>query len=57
VLLGTTARRLAANRSVARCKLAPQDPRWELLLDELMPHASTVGPRAGEDPVDAEEVR
>ena len=44
--LGTTARRLAANRSAARCKLAPQDPRWELLLDQLMPHASTVESRA-----------
>jgi hypothetical protein len=44
--LGTTARRLAANRSAARGKLATRDARWELLLDQLMPHASTVGPRS-----------
>lgn len=39
--LGTTARLVAANRSVARCKLAARDPYWKLLLDGLMPHRST----------------
>ena len=39
--LGTTARLVAANRSVARCKLAARDPYWKLLLDVLLPHQST----------------
>jgi DNA-directed RNA polymerase specialized sigma24 family protein len=39
--LGTTPRRLAANRSIARRKLAERDARWELLLDALLPHATT----------------
>jgi hypothetical protein len=39
--LDSTPRRVAANRSVARRKLAQRDPRWELLLDALLPHAST----------------
>lgn len=39
--LGTTPRRVAANRSVARRKLARWDPAWELLLDVLLPHRST----------------
>ena len=39
--LGTTTRLVAANRSVARCKLAARDPHWKLLLDVLLPHRST----------------
>lgn len=39
--LGTTPRRVAASRSVARRKLARRDPLWELLLDVLLPHRST----------------
>ena len=39
--LGTSARCVTANRSLARRKLAQQDGRWELLLDALLPHAST----------------
>jgi hypothetical protein len=39
--LGSTARRVTANRSLARRKLAERDSSWELLLDELLPHAST----------------
>jgi hypothetical protein len=39
--LGSTPRRVAANRSLARRKLAERDARWELLLDQLLPHAST----------------
>jgi len=39
--LGTTPRLVAANRSVARCKLAGRDPYWKLLLDVLLPHKST----------------
>lgn len=39
--LGTTARLVAANRSVARGKLAACDPYWKLLLDMLLPHRST----------------
>lgn len=54
--IDTTGRRLAANRSVARGKLATQDERWELLLDQLMPHVSTVDPRAGRATHDIEPV-
>jgi hypothetical protein len=39
--LCSTPRRVAANRSLARRKLAERDARWELLLDQLLPHAST----------------
>ena len=39
--LGTSATLVAANRSVARRKLARRDRRWELLLDLLLPHRST----------------
>jgi len=39
--LGSTTRRVTANRSLARRKLAELDPSWELLLDQLLPHAST----------------
>jgi len=39
--LGTTARLVAANRSVARCKLAARDSHWKLLLEVLLPHRST----------------
>jgi hypothetical protein len=39
--LGTTARLVAANRSVARCNLSARDPCWKLLLDVLLPHKST----------------
>lgn len=39
--LRSTPRRVTANRSLARRKLAERDARWELLLDELLPHAST----------------
>ena len=46
--LGTTPRLVAANRSVARCKLAARDPYWKLLLDVLLPHKST-RPSAEED--------
>lgn len=48
--LGTTPRRLAANRSAARRKLARRDSRWALLLDALLPHRSTrpVRPRQSE---------
>lgn len=40
-LLGSTPRRVAANRSAARRKLAKRDPLWSLLLDVLLPHRST----------------
>ena len=49
--LGTTPRLVAANRSVARCKLARRDPLWELLLDVLLPHRST-RPARKEEPDD-----
>ncbi len=39
--LGTTPRRVAANRSAARRKLACRDQLWVLLLDAFMPHRST----------------
>jgi DNA-directed RNA polymerase specialized sigma24 family protein len=39
--LGTTPQRLRSNRSLARGKLEAKNARWKLLLDELMPHAST----------------
>ena len=39
--LGTTPQRLRSNRSLARGKLTKKNPRWKLLLDQLMPHAST----------------
>lgn len=39
--LGTTPRRVAANRSVGRRKLARHDPLWALLLDVLLPHRTT----------------
>jgi len=39
--LGTTSRLVAANRSVARRKLAKRDRAWALLLDVLLPHRST----------------
>jgi hypothetical protein len=39
--LGTVAHNVTANRSVARRKLARRDERWELLLDALLPHATT----------------
>jgi hypothetical protein len=39
--LDSTPRRITANRSLARRKLAERDARWELLLDHLLPHAST----------------
>ena len=39
--LGTTPRLVAANRSVARRKLAKRDRAWALLLDVLLPHRST----------------
>jgi hypothetical protein len=39
--LGTTARLVAANRSVVRCNLSARDPYWKLLLDVLLPHKST----------------
>ena len=39
--LGSTPRRVAANRSAARRKLARRDPSWALLLDILLPHRST----------------
>jgi len=39
--LGSTTRRVTANRSVARRKLAKRDPAWALLLDILLPHRST----------------
>jgi hypothetical protein len=40
-LLGSTPQRLRSNRSLARGKLEQENPRWKLLLDHLMPHAST----------------
>ncbi len=40
-LLGATRRRVAANRSAARRKLAKRDPSWGLLLDLFLPHRST----------------
>jgi hypothetical protein len=39
--LGTTRRLVAANRSVARRKLARANPLWAVLLDALLPHRST----------------
>lgn len=39
--LGSTARRVTANRSAARRKLAKLDPAWALLLDIMLPHRST----------------
>jgi hypothetical protein len=39
--LGSTPRSVTANRSLARRKLAERDGSWELLLDHLLPHAST----------------
>lgn len=39
--LGSIARRVTANRSAARRKLARQDPAWALLLDIMLPHRST----------------
>jgi hypothetical protein len=39
--LGSTPHRVAANRSLARRRLAERDSGWKLLLDHLMPHAST----------------
>ena len=39
--LGSTPRRVVANRSAARRKLARRDPAWALLLDILLPHRST----------------
>lgn len=47
-LLASTPRCVTANRSLARRKLAEQDDRWELLLDHLLPHASTRPLRARE---------
>jgi hypothetical protein len=48
--LGTTAHRLAANRSAARRKLARQDAMWGLILDGMLPHRSTkrIGASTGE---------
>jgi DNA-directed RNA polymerase specialized sigma24 family protein len=43
--LGSTARRVASNRSEARRRLSDSDPLWELLLDSLLPHRSTRGAR------------
>jgi hypothetical protein len=39
--LGSTRRRVGANRSAARRKLAKRDRAWELLLDIMLPHRST----------------
>jgi hypothetical protein len=39
--LETIPRRVAANRSVGRRKLARRDPLWALLLDVLLPHKTT----------------
>ena len=39
--LGSTPHLVAANRSVARVRLAARDPLWKLLLDVLLPHRST----------------
>jgi hypothetical protein len=39
--LGSIPRRVTANRSAARRKLAKRDPAWALLLDILLPHRST----------------
>ena len=47
--LGTTVRLVAANRSVARCKLAARDAHWKLLLDVLLPHKSTRSTREEDD--------
>ena len=38
---GSTPHLVAANRSVARVRLAARDPLWKLLLDVLLPHRST----------------
>jgi hypothetical protein len=40
-VLGTTPRRVTANRSAARRKLVAHDPVWEFLLDLFLPHRST----------------
>jgi len=39
--LGSIPRRVTANRSAARRRLAKRDPAWALLLDILLPHRST----------------
>ena len=39
--LGSTSRRVAANRSVARARLVEMDAQWSELLDRLLPHKST----------------
>jgi hypothetical protein len=39
--LGSSVRSVAANRSLGRRRLAERDERWELLLDQLLPHKST----------------
>jgi hypothetical protein len=39
--LGRSVRSVAANRSLGRRRLAEHDERWELLLDQLLPHKST----------------
>jgi hypothetical protein len=39
--MGSIPHRVAANRSAARRKLAPQHEHWELLLDILLPHRTT----------------
>jgi hypothetical protein len=39
--LESTPRRVGSNRSAARRKLCEQNPRWEVLLDVLLPHSST----------------
>jgi hypothetical protein len=39
--LGTKRHAVAANRSVARRKLARRDPAWALLLDVMLPHKTT----------------
>jgi hypothetical protein len=46
--LGSTVRSVAANRSLGRRRLAERDARWELLLDQLLPHKSTRPVRRGE---------
>jgi hypothetical protein len=39
--LGTSRQSVTSNRSLGRRVLAEQDPRWEALLDHLLPHRST----------------
>ena len=39
--LGTSRQSVTSNRSLGRRGLAEQDPRWEALLDHLLPHRST----------------